>query len=237
MSIFREFAPAKINLTLEVLGKRPDGYHELNSLVAFAGAGDVITLDTGAPRGVSTSGPFAASIAGANLIETTLALIATRAPDLSSAMCIWRRTCPSRPASAAVRPMQRPCCAPCSAPMPARRPMTSIGRPSPCARRGRAGCLQGRARLDDRPGRDDSACRGIRLGGSPPSSSIRSLPCQPTRRRRFSAHCARRPCQRPLRARQLPALNSTSRQTVLDIVAGWRQQPRSARAQHRAGGR
>ena len=31
-----EFAPAKINLTLEVSGRRGDGYHELRSLVAFA---------------------------------------------------------------------------------------------------------------------------------------------------------------------------------------------------------
>ena len=30
-----EFAPAKINLTLEVLGRRGDGYHELRSLVAI----------------------------------------------------------------------------------------------------------------------------------------------------------------------------------------------------------
>ena len=32
----RELARAKINLTLTVLGRRPDGYHELESLVTFA---------------------------------------------------------------------------------------------------------------------------------------------------------------------------------------------------------
>lgn len=82
MSLIREYAPAKINLTLDVLGKRADGYHELKSLVAFADAGDWVTLDTAQPFGVTTSGPFAASIAGANLIETTLRLIEREVPQL-----------------------------------------------------------------------------------------------------------------------------------------------------------
>ena len=40
-------APAKINLTLHVLGRRADGYHELESLVAFAGTGDNLRLEPG----------------------------------------------------------------------------------------------------------------------------------------------------------------------------------------------
>jgi 4-diphosphocytidyl-2-C-methyl-D-erythritol kinase len=83
MAVVTEYAPAKVNLTLEVLGKRADGYHELSSLVAFTtGLGDVVILDTAKPVGVSVSGPFATSIAGANLIETTLRLIEMAAPDL-----------------------------------------------------------------------------------------------------------------------------------------------------------
>ncbi|MCU0856126.1 MAG: 4-(cytidine 5'-diphospho)-2-C-methyl-D-erythritol kinase, partial [Rhodobacteraceae bacterium] len=35
MTPVRVFAPAKINLTLHVTGRRPDGYHLLDSLVAF----------------------------------------------------------------------------------------------------------------------------------------------------------------------------------------------------------
>lgn len=83
MTQIREPAPAKVNLTLEVLGKRADGFHELQSLVAFASeVHDVITLDTASPIGVTASGPFAASIAGANLVETTLRFIERHAPDL-----------------------------------------------------------------------------------------------------------------------------------------------------------
>ena len=40
-------APAKVNLTLRVLGRRADGYHELESLVAFADLADRLTLAAG----------------------------------------------------------------------------------------------------------------------------------------------------------------------------------------------
>jgi 4-diphosphocytidyl-2-C-methyl-D-erythritol kinase len=56
-------APAKINLTLHVLGRRADGYHELESLVAFAGTGDDLRLDPGAGLALEVSGPTA-SLAG-----------------------------------------------------------------------------------------------------------------------------------------------------------------------------
>jgi 4-diphosphocytidyl-2-C-methyl-D-erythritol kinase len=83
MTVFTESAPAKINLTLEVLGKRTDGYHELKSLVAFAReAADAVTLDTSLPVGSSVSGPFGATIAGQNLIDVTLAKLAAAAPGL-----------------------------------------------------------------------------------------------------------------------------------------------------------
>jgi len=62
----REAAPAKLNLYLHVTGRRPDGYHLLDSLVAFADIGDVVTA-TAAPPGIldlTTTGPFAAAIDG-----------------------------------------------------------------------------------------------------------------------------------------------------------------------------
>jgi 4-diphosphocytidyl-2-C-methyl-D-erythritol kinase len=54
-----ETAPAKVNLTLRVLGRRPDGYHELESLVAFADAGDTLRLTPGDGLSLSVRGPNA----------------------------------------------------------------------------------------------------------------------------------------------------------------------------------
>lgn len=83
MAIFVEAAPAKVNLTLEILGKRPDGYHELRSLVAFAKTGDVVTLDTAKPVAVTVSGPFAGGIAGQNLLEVALIRLQSAEPRLT----------------------------------------------------------------------------------------------------------------------------------------------------------
>lgn len=77
-----EHARAKINLTLSVKGKRPDGYHELESLVAFAAEGDVVTLEPGAVREIAVLGPFGASIAGENLLQVTLAKLSAAEPRL-----------------------------------------------------------------------------------------------------------------------------------------------------------
>ena len=51
MSPLRELAHAKINLYLHVTGRRDDGYHLLDSLAVFAGAGDELRLEPGAGRG------------------------------------------------------------------------------------------------------------------------------------------------------------------------------------------
>jgi len=78
-----EFAPAKINLTLEILGRRPDGYHEIRSLVAFAAdAGDRLTLGPKPFEKTELTGPFAAGIAGSNLVDKAVAALAAAAPDL-----------------------------------------------------------------------------------------------------------------------------------------------------------
>ncbi|WP_262030837.1 4-(cytidine 5'-diphospho)-2-C-methyl-D-erythritol kinase [Microvirga sp. Mcv34] len=77
-------APAKINLTLHVLGRRNDGYHELESLVAFAGTGDDLRLEPGAGLALDVSGPTA-SLAGNdadNLVLKAARLLADRVEDL-----------------------------------------------------------------------------------------------------------------------------------------------------------
>jgi 4-diphosphocytidyl-2-C-methyl-D-erythritol kinase len=56
-----ERAPAKINLTLRVVGRRADGYHELESLVVFAGVGDSLTFTPGRALALTVDGPTAAA--------------------------------------------------------------------------------------------------------------------------------------------------------------------------------
>lgn len=52
-------APAKINLTLRVIGRRADGYHELESLVAFAGLCDWVAFEPGPDAALEVLGPRA----------------------------------------------------------------------------------------------------------------------------------------------------------------------------------
>ena len=57
-----EFAPAKINLALHVLGRRADGLHELDSIVAFADVGDRLTFEPAEQFGIVGEGPFAGKL-------------------------------------------------------------------------------------------------------------------------------------------------------------------------------
>jgi 4-diphosphocytidyl-2-C-methyl-D-erythritol kinase len=78
-----ERAPAKVNLSLHVLGRRADGYHELQSLVVFAAVGDGLTLvpAPGPALSLEVTGPFAAK-AGASADN----LVLTAATRLSAAI-------------------------------------------------------------------------------------------------------------------------------------------------------
>ena len=70
-----EFAPAKVNLTLNVLGRRGDGYHEIESLVVFADVGDRLQLNPSAALDFSVTGPTAAA---AGPVDDNLVLKAAR---------------------------------------------------------------------------------------------------------------------------------------------------------------
>lgn len=70
------FAPAKINLYLHVVGKRPDGYHLLDSLVAFADIGDRLSASPSEALSLTVAGPEAAAIA--SLGDDNLVLRAAR---------------------------------------------------------------------------------------------------------------------------------------------------------------
>ncbi|HEX8167711.1 MAG TPA: 4-(cytidine 5'-diphospho)-2-C-methyl-D-erythritol kinase [Beijerinckiaceae bacterium] len=79
-------APAKVNLTLHVLGRRPDGYHDLKSLVAFAGTGDSLSLAPGPRLALAVAGPTAAA-SGAdddNLVLEAARALAARVPGLAA---------------------------------------------------------------------------------------------------------------------------------------------------------
>jgi 4-diphosphocytidyl-2-C-methyl-D-erythritol kinase len=69
-------APAKINLTLRIFGRRADGFHELESLVAFAPFGDRLTLWPDGTLDLKVSGPMAA---GAGPLANNLVLRAAHA--------------------------------------------------------------------------------------------------------------------------------------------------------------
>jgi 4-diphosphocytidyl-2-C-methyl-D-erythritol kinase len=77
-------APAKINLTLHIEGRRPDGYHELTSLVAFAGAGDYLSFAAGDNFSLNVSGPTAieAGDGGDNLVARVERALRAAKPGL-----------------------------------------------------------------------------------------------------------------------------------------------------------
>lgn len=82
-------APAKINLFLHVTGRRPDGYHLLESLVAFADIGDTLTVTAAAEDcfGLEISGPFAGPLR-ADPPETNLVLRAAKSlADILGCRC------------------------------------------------------------------------------------------------------------------------------------------------------
>ena len=109
---------AKLNLTLDVLGKRPDGYHDLKMVMQSITLGDTLTLEPGG-EGVRVqtdlhflpTGPKNLAAAAALRFYETLG---RPVPGLEISIrlpCLWRRNRfpPGWPAAAPMPPL---CCGP-----------------------------------------------------------------------------------------------------------------------------
>jgi 4-diphosphocytidyl-2-C-methyl-D-erythritol kinase len=78
-----EAAPAKVNLALHVTGRRADGYHELESLVVFAGVADELVAHLADSDSLAVTGPFATQAGNGerNLVSRAVAAFRERWPD------------------------------------------------------------------------------------------------------------------------------------------------------------
>jgi 4-diphosphocytidyl-2-C-methyl-D-erythritol kinase len=81
--VYAEAAPAKVNLALHVTGRRDDGYHELESLVVFAGVADELVARPAKRDSLTVAGPFAAAAGSGdtNLVARAVAAFRARWPD------------------------------------------------------------------------------------------------------------------------------------------------------------
>jgi 4-diphosphocytidyl-2-C-methyl-D-erythritol kinase len=84
MAALIEDARAKVNLTLRVVGRRVDGYHELESVVAFADCADRLSLTPAPELQLVTTGPLAQDCGAAadNLVLKAAQLLGDRVPNL-----------------------------------------------------------------------------------------------------------------------------------------------------------
>jgi len=84
MPALMENGRAKVNLTLRVFGRRTDGYHDIESVVAFADCADHLTLTPGSELELRTSGPLAEACGATsdNLVIKAALLLRERVPDL-----------------------------------------------------------------------------------------------------------------------------------------------------------
>ena len=80
-----ENAPAKVNLTLRVLRRRDDGFHEIDSLVVFASFGDLLSFSCGGGLSLKVNGPSAqaAGEGDDNLVLKAARALVARRPDVT----------------------------------------------------------------------------------------------------------------------------------------------------------
>ncbi len=112
-----EPAPAKINLSLHIVGKRADGYHLLDSLVVFAGVGDRLSAEPAETLTLRLTGPFASGLDGEqdNLVLRAARALAEAAGTAPRAALLLEKNLPvasgigggSADAAAALRVLSR----------------------------------------------------------------------------------------------------------------------------------
>jgi 4-diphosphocytidyl-2-C-methyl-D-erythritol kinase len=83
MAPITEPAPAKINLALHIRRKRSDGYHDLETLFAFARDGDVVTVAPAERDSFTITGPFASALAITRDPLSTPAKAGVQSPEAS----------------------------------------------------------------------------------------------------------------------------------------------------------
>jgi 4-diphosphocytidyl-2-C-methyl-D-erythritol kinase len=86
MDSFTARAPAKVNLTLRVAGRRGDKLHEIESLVVFCDITDELSFDPSRPRGLEVLGPLRAECGPVtdNLVLKAAGALAARVFDLKT---------------------------------------------------------------------------------------------------------------------------------------------------------
>ena len=90
----RETAPAKVNLFLHVLGRRPDGYHLLDSLAVFPGAADELQAELADSLSLEVVGPFATELQGENLVLRAARALAMAAGETRGARIVLDKYLP-----------------------------------------------------------------------------------------------------------------------------------------------
>lgn len=90
------FAPAKLNLYLHITGRRADGYHDLDSLVAFAGVGDEVRLEPAGQFEFVLEGPQAALLkdepaAGNLVVKAARSLAELCGKELNVRLTLFKR--------------------------------------------------------------------------------------------------------------------------------------------------
>lgn len=95
--MLKDRARAKVNLTLHVLGRRTDGYHDLESVVAFADCADGLTLASADRFSLAVTGPRAADCGDLadNLVTKAERLLRERVADLRAGAFVLDKHLPA----------------------------------------------------------------------------------------------------------------------------------------------